>query len=283
MIAQGIITPVTEPTEWVNSMTYPMKPSGELCICLDPKDLNKAIIREYYRPPPPEEITQKPSRATVSSKFDAYKGFFAYKLDKASSLKTTFNATPRRGWCRYLRMSMGAKCSQDAFQMKMDRILEGLDGLIAIHNDITVYSKYNHDHKKNMLALMECAKATGLTFSSKKCTIHKESVSFWCEIQQGWNEARSKENTRNTGNSSTCWCYSTGVIPSDGKLHASFHSLPVSKHSTTENTLNKECNLPMYLLHKCSISEIEGCDSWCWTEITQVLQQKPSTSSSSWC
>ena len=40
-----IITPVTEPTEWVSSITYPTKPDGSLRICLDPRDLNKAIIR----------------------------------------------------------------------------------------------------------------------------------------------------------------------------------------------------------------------------------------------
>ena len=97
MIAQGIITPVTEPTEVVNIMTFPMKPSGELCVCLDPKDLNKAIIREHYKAPPLQEITHKVSRATVFSKFDAYEGLFAYKLNKASSPKTAFNTTPRRG------------------------------------------------------------------------------------------------------------------------------------------------------------------------------------------
>ena len=46
-----IITPVTEPTEWVSSITYPTKPDGSLRICLDPRDLNKAIIREHYKAP----------------------------------------------------------------------------------------------------------------------------------------------------------------------------------------------------------------------------------------
>ena len=51
MVKEGIIAPVTEPTEWVNSMTYPVKPNGDLHICLDPKDLNKAIMWQYYKPP----------------------------------------------------------------------------------------------------------------------------------------------------------------------------------------------------------------------------------------
>ena len=38
-----IITPVTEPTEWVSSITYPRKPDGTIHICLDPKDLNRVI------------------------------------------------------------------------------------------------------------------------------------------------------------------------------------------------------------------------------------------------
>ena len=87
MVTQGIITPVKEPTEWVNSMTYPMKPNGDLRICLDPKNLNKAIIREHYKPPTLEEITHKLSGAKVFSKLDAFKGFFAYKLNYKSTLE----------------------------------------------------------------------------------------------------------------------------------------------------------------------------------------------------
>ena len=46
MEQQGIITPVREgePTAWVNSLVYHRKPSGKIRVCLDPKDLNKAIL-----------------------------------------------------------------------------------------------------------------------------------------------------------------------------------------------------------------------------------------------
>ena len=62
-----IITPVTIPTEWVSSITYPRKPDGTLCKCLDPRDLNKAIIREHYKAPTLEEISHKLTGATVFS------------------------------------------------------------------------------------------------------------------------------------------------------------------------------------------------------------------------
>ena len=44
-----IIALATGPTEWVSSITYRTKPDGSLRICLDPCNLNKAIIREHYK------------------------------------------------------------------------------------------------------------------------------------------------------------------------------------------------------------------------------------------
>ena len=113
------------------------------------------------------------------SKVDAYKGFFAYHLDYESSLKTAFNTIPTKGRYRYLKMLMGARCSQDAFQMKMDEILEGLEGVIAIHDDITIYGRDKEEHDKNMIAFMDRAAQKGLTLNSKKCHIKQKSVSFF--------------------------------------------------------------------------------------------------------
>ena len=87
----GIITPVTRPTEWVSSITYPTKPDGLLRICLDPHDLNNAIIREHYKAPTLEEISHRLSGTTVFSKLDAKNRFWSIHLDTPSSYLTTFN------------------------------------------------------------------------------------------------------------------------------------------------------------------------------------------------
>ena len=86
-----IITPVTRPTEWVSSITYPTKTDGSLRICLNPCDLNKAIIREHYKAPTLEEISHRLSSATIFSKLDAKNGFWSIHLDTPSSYLTTFN------------------------------------------------------------------------------------------------------------------------------------------------------------------------------------------------
>ena len=89
MVDQEIIAPVTEPMEWVSSLTYPQKPDGSLSICLDPRDLNKAIIQEHYKAPTLDEITHKLSGAKVFSKLYTKDGFCSIHLDTQSSYLTT--------------------------------------------------------------------------------------------------------------------------------------------------------------------------------------------------
>ncbi len=67
-----VIERVHEPTDWVNSM---VKPNGKLRICIDPKDLNKAIKREYYPMKTIEEIAARMPHATTFSVLDARSGF----------------------------------------------------------------------------------------------------------------------------------------------------------------------------------------------------------------
>ena len=43
IVRQGIIAAMEGHSDWVNSLVIREKPNGSLRICLDPKDLNKAI------------------------------------------------------------------------------------------------------------------------------------------------------------------------------------------------------------------------------------------------
>ena len=67
----GVIEKVTEPTDWVSSLVYARKQSGKLRICLDPRDLNKAIKRPHYPTKTIEDISYKLKVATIFSKLDA--------------------------------------------------------------------------------------------------------------------------------------------------------------------------------------------------------------------
>ena len=113
MVDQHIIAPVTEATDWVNSLVLVKKNSKKLRICLDPKDLNKYIKRPNYPMPTVEETTQNLHGAKVFSTFDAKHGFWQVELTEKSSLLTTFN-TPF-GRYRWLRMPFGICSASEEF------------------------------------------------------------------------------------------------------------------------------------------------------------------------
>ena len=75
MEKNSIIKRIEEPTDWVNSLVLVEKPDGSLRICLDPRDLNKAIKREHDRLPTLDEIASRVSGATKFTKLDANKGY----------------------------------------------------------------------------------------------------------------------------------------------------------------------------------------------------------------
>ena len=96
LIEEEIIKEQVEPTPWVSSVTFPRHSNGEVRVCLDPSNLNKAIIREHHKPMMMEEIVHELTGATVYTKADALKVFLQIHLMHEASLLTMFNS--HRGW-----------------------------------------------------------------------------------------------------------------------------------------------------------------------------------------
>ena len=63
----------------------------KLRICLDPTNLNKAIMHEPYHFKTPEDIAHRLADACVITVSDCRKGFWHQQLDEASSFLTTFS------------------------------------------------------------------------------------------------------------------------------------------------------------------------------------------------
>ena len=177
MEAMGVIKKETGPTDWVSSITFTEKPGGGVRVCLDPKDLNRAIKRSHHKTPTLEEITHHFSGSKVFSKMDAKNGYWSVKLDEPSSKLCCFN-TPF-GKYRFLRLPFGLVVSQDVFQQRMDSILERCPGCTGIADDVAVYGRDEKEHDKNLLNLMKVAQEHGLVFNSAKCVIKTKEIPFF--------------------------------------------------------------------------------------------------------
>lgn len=75
---------IDEAIGWVSLLAIVQKKSCALRICLDPRNLNKAMKRECFKLPTSEEIMAQFRGATWFSKLDASSGFWQLRLDKES-------------------------------------------------------------------------------------------------------------------------------------------------------------------------------------------------------
>jgi len=178
MLKTNIIRRVDEPTDWVSSITWSLKNNNTWRICLDARDVNKAVKRPHHKTPTLEEIQHKLTGAKVFSKLDAKNGYWSVHLDQESQLLTTFNS-PLGRLC-FRRMPFGLKMSQDVFQHRMDLILEKVGpGVIGIADDIVVFGKDEVEHDIHLHKLMQVAEQEGLVFNSSKCLVKTESIPFY--------------------------------------------------------------------------------------------------------
>ena len=136
MERQGIIGKETKTTEWISSLVAVKKP-WKLRMCIDPRDLNRAIKRPKCQMPTVDEVLPKLSREKVFKVLDAKDGFHKVKLDNESSFLTTF-WTPF-GRHRYLRMPQGIGSGAKEYQRRQNEALAGLDGLEVIADDSLCY------------------------------------------------------------------------------------------------------------------------------------------------
>jgi hypothetical protein len=175
MEADGHITKVDEPTEWVNSMVVVLR-NDKVRICIDPADLNKAIKREHYPMRTVGEVASQIPDAKVFSVLDAKSGFLQIEIDEPSSYLTTFN-TPI-GRYRWLRLPFGIKCAPEIYQRIMDEMLEGIEGAFVIMDDILIAGRDLEHHDQILKKVIQRATSRNLKLNFQKCVIRKAAVPY---------------------------------------------------------------------------------------------------------
>ncbi|KAL1460265.1 hypothetical protein WDU94_012186 [Cyamophila willieti] len=177
-----VITKVTEPTLWLNSVVLVSKPDSSLRVCLDPKPLNNEIIRARYPLPTIEEVRSKMSGAKFFSKLDASTAFWAIKLDEESSYLCTFG-TPF-GRYRFLRMPYGICSSAEKFHQKMVELLCDIPNVIVYIDDILIYASSKVEHDKILVRVLERVKKINLKLNKKKCILGLTKITFLGQVFQ---------------------------------------------------------------------------------------------------
>ena len=177
LVKEAIIIEVHEHTEWINSIVPVMIGDGSLRLCLDQKDLNKAIKRNKWYARTPDDILPELAQSKYFTVKDAMSGFWHITLDLRSSLLTRFNTL----WSKYrwLRMPFGLKVSGDVFQERLDKVIRLIPGVLGIADDIVIHGATENAHDGTVIILYENARLNNLSLNSKKMQFKSTDYKFF--------------------------------------------------------------------------------------------------------
>lgn len=172
----GVIVHETEPTPWVNSIVLVRKANGSLRVCLDPRHLNKVIMRPHFPFSDIEEVKSRLSNAKYFSSLDANSGFWMIPLDEESSKLCIFN-TPF-GRYRFIRLPFGVNAAPEIFHAEMIRHFSHIPNVVIYIDDFLIYGVSKEEHDKYLKMVLEKAQEIGLKFNKEKSCVRVKELKY---------------------------------------------------------------------------------------------------------
>ncbi|XP_055585172.1 uncharacterized protein K02A2.6-like [Uranotaenia lowii] len=176
LLAKDIIEPVTEPNRWVSPLVVVMKDSGDLRLCIDMRQVNKAILRETHPLPTIEDIRWKLNGATIFSRLDIKDAFHQLEIDAASRPLTTF--ITHRGLYRYKRLMFGISCAPEKYQKVIEQILSDCPNTVNFTDDIFVFGKSEKEHDDALQETLGKFRHHDILLNQEKCAFKMSEIDF---------------------------------------------------------------------------------------------------------
>lgn len=176
LLETDIIERVKGYSEWCSPIVTTFKDNGELRLCIDMRQVNKAIRREYYPLPTFDDLMPRLEGAKIFTKLDIKSAFHQCLLDEQSRMMTTF-ITPW-GRFRYKRLLFGVTCAPEIFQRIMTDILVECTNVIVFIDDILIYAITAEDHEKYLRKVLSTLNEYGILLNTKKCQLAQKEIIF---------------------------------------------------------------------------------------------------------
>jgi len=175
MEGDGIIERI-ESSAWTSNIVVARKKDGGVRLCVNLKDVNKALIPERYPLPTMEELTMKVAGATVFSKIDLKWGYLQLEISKQARQLTAF--VTHEGVFQFIRLPFGLATGPSAFQRVIRKIIDGIEGCANILDDILVWGRTTAEHDERLRRVLQQLDKYNATVRADKCVIGMPEVEF---------------------------------------------------------------------------------------------------------
>eukprot|EP00253_Pinus_taeda_P016778 PITA_16778 len=155
------------------------KKNGDIRICIDFRNLNRASLKDNFPLPAMEQILQSVAGSELMSFLDGFSGCNQVLVHLDDQLKTTFRT--KWGTYAYQKMPFGLINAGATFQRSMDTPFRGfINRTVVVYlDDITIFSKERSNHLHDLNQIFQRCKRYGISLNPKKSFFALDQVKHY--------------------------------------------------------------------------------------------------------
>ena len=176
LVQMGVLEKV-QYSDWAAPIVPVPKANGGIRICGDYKlTVNPSLIVDQFLVPTAEDLFATLTGGQTFSKLDLSQAYQQVPLDPASRKYVTIST--HKGLYQFNRLPFGVASAPAIFQCIMEKLLQGIPGVVVYIDDILVTGKTEAEHLENLRQVLDRLKQHGLRLNRPKCRFMASSVDY---------------------------------------------------------------------------------------------------------
>jgi hypothetical protein len=178
----GLIRPSVSP--WGAPVISIRNKDGSLRLCIDYRQLNKAMIKNQYPLPRIDDLFNQMKGATLFSNIVLRSGYHQLRIKEDDVPKTTFKM--RFGHYEFIVLPFGLTNAPGVFMSLMNGVFrEYLEKFVQVFiDDILIYSWTTEEHEEHLRLVLQCLQEHKLYRKLSKCYLLEDSLLKACHLRR---------------------------------------------------------------------------------------------------
>ena len=164
-------------SDWATPIVPVPKSDGGIRICGDYKvTINPELNMDQYPVPTAEDLFATLAGGQAFSKLDLSQAYQQVKLEADSRKYVTINT--HKGLYQFNRLPFGVASAPAVFQEIMEKLLQGIPGVVVYFDDILVTGENEERHLASLTEVLDRLKQSGLRLKRNKCRFLAPAVEY---------------------------------------------------------------------------------------------------------
>ena len=172
---QGVVEKVSA-SRWVSPLVVGRKRDGSVRLCVDMRQVNRAVITDGYPLPRIEDVMDRLRGSAVFSRLDLKDAYHQLELHPDSRDLTTF--VSHQGLYRFKRVNFGLASAGPCFQRVMASMLKGIPGVETYLDDVLCHAATQSEHDARLREVLQRFESHRVRVNWAKSETNQREIPF---------------------------------------------------------------------------------------------------------